>query len=594
MYDVKAKIGKRTFFSRPYFRSNLERPDIPLKKIHLSYDSDFGPSVETRWYLSRLLGLEQPEGTEALLLADVYGEKGAGVGVEIEYERENYFGNLQTYLMSDTGEDDLGRLSGRKNLEPKDKLRGRAKFQHRHFLPFNWQLTLETSYLSDEHFLESYYRGEFNNDKEQETIFYLKQLRDNWALAFLGKWRINNFQEQIEELPSLEFHWTGQSFFDDKFTLYSDSKAGRFRQRIGDDHPIPMSKKDFTFISTRTEIDMPIQVNTTKIVPFVAGSFGYDDRSGFSRSLVDGSGTGSFGEDKVWIGEIGVRLAKRYWKVHPAVKSRLWDLNQIRHIIRPEVVAVLYGQSDSSVKQKDTINLGLSQIWQTKRGSEGKERTIDWIRLNLDATWVKDSEDHTAGPDKFVWNKPFVPLSVFSAPAIFNGDFASLGSGLTRFEKFGPRRNMLNGDFIWRLSDTTAVLSDLNADIQSGVVQQFNIGFTRLRWPNLSYYIGSRYLRRVNVLDEKGSNAFTFSATYAINPRYTVTFAQQFDFDYGVNMRSDVTLIRRYHRIYYGFTFSADRSLDRQAIVFSIWPEGVKELAIGSRRYMGLTGSAGY
>jgi hypothetical protein len=63
--------------------------------------------------------------------------------------------------------------------------------------------------------------------------------------------------------------------------------------------------------------------------------------------------------------------------------------------------------------------------------------------------------------------------------------------------------------------------------------------------------------------------------------------AQQFDFDYGVNMRSDITLIRRYHRIYCGLTYSADQSLDRQAIVFSIWPQGVPELAIGERRYMG-------
>jgi hypothetical protein len=133
----------------------------------------------------------------------------------------------------------------------------------------------------------------------------------------------------------------------------------------------------------------------------------------------------------------------------------------------------------------------------------------------------------------------------------------------------------------------------MNFDMQSGVVQQFDVGFSHLRWPNLSYYIGSRYLRRVEVLDEKGSNAFIFAATYIIDPRYTVVFSQQFDFDYGANIRSDITLIRRYHRIYWGITYSADASLDNQAIIFSIWPEGVPELGIGSRRYMGLGPSAG-
>jgi len=160
---------------------------------------------------------------------------------------------------------------------------------------------------------------------------------------------------------------------------------------------------------------------------------------------------------------------------------------------------------------------------------------------------------------------------------------------------FGPRRNYFSADYLWRLSDTTAILSDLNYDMQSGVVQQFNVGFSHLRWPNLSYYIGSRYLRRLdNGLGEKGSNAFTFAATYVLDPRYTVVFSHQFDFDYGQNVRSDITLLRRYHRVYWGLTYSVDDSMDRAAIIFSIWPQGVRELGMGPRRYMGLGGRAGY
>ncbi len=46
--------------------------------------------------------------------------------------------------------------------------------------------------------------------------------------------------------------------------------------------------------------------------------------------------------------------------------------------------------------------------------------------------------------------------------------------------------------------------------------------------------------------------------------------------------------------MYWGITYSADASLDRQAIVFSVWLQGVPELAIGPKRYMGLGGSAAY
>ncbi len=586
MRDVRLKAGDTTIFYWPFMRSNLQRPDIPLKSVNLSRDNTFGTSVETRWHLSRLLGLREPAGTKSTLALDYYEKRGVGSGVEIDYVRENYFGRLLGYVIRDIGEDRLSRT--RKHLKSPRELRGRFYWRHKHFLPYNWQLTTAIAYASDEHFIEGYYRNEFNVGLAQETYIHLKRIEDNWGLSILGKGRINDFTDELEELPSVEYHLTGQSLFDDRLTLYSDTQISRLRQRISNKHPKTISQERFAFVSHRTELDMPIRSGPFKIVPFVAGTFGYDDRSGFTRTLVDGSGTGRFGEDKVWFGEAGVRASSQYWKVYPDVKSRLWDLNGLRHIIKPQLTAVAYEENNSVIKQRDTLNLAVFQRLQTKRGSGDKQRTVDWMRLDMDVTWVDDSSHDagSSGPDRFIWNRPSVPLRVFSTPQIFNGD---LSSELQRVERFGPRRNSFAADYIWRLSDTTAILSDMNFDMQSGVVQQFNIGFSGLRWPNLSYYIGSRYLRRLEVLDEQGSNVFTFAVTYVLDPRYTLAFSQQFDFDYGVNVRSDITLIRRYHRVYWGLTYSADESLDSQAIVFSIWPQGIPELAIGPRRYIGLT-----
>jgi hypothetical protein len=42
--------------------------------------------------------------------------------------------------------------------------------------------------------------------------------------------------------------------------------------------------------------------------------------------------------------------------------------------------------------------------------------------------------------------------------------------------------------------------------------------------------------------------------------------------------------------MYYGFTFATDESLERKSVVFSIWPQGVKELVLGRRKYIGLVG----
>jgi hypothetical protein len=603
MRDVRMKVGRNTIFYWPFVRSNLKRPDIPLKSVHAGYDNTWGMSVETRWYLARLLGLREPAGTDSTLALDYYGKRGVGGGAEIEYTRQDYYGRLLGYIIRDSGEDELGRHRSRQGLEPDRKLRGRFYWMHRHFLPYNWQLTGEFGYASDEHFIESYYRHEYNVGR-QETYIHLKRIEDNWGLSFLGKARINDFDEELEELPSAEFHLTGQSLFDDRFTLYSDLEASRLRQRIGKDHSIAINEERFSFLSSRTELDLPIQSGEFKIVPYVASMFGYDDRSGFTRTLVDGSNTGSFGKKDVWIGEAGVRVSMQpFWKVYPNVKSRLWDLNQLRHILKPHLTASLFTESDSVVEQRDTLNFGISQRLQTKRrayGSRGgadqqdeKMRTVDWMRLDTDFTWVNNSASGGAdtGPDRFIWNRPIIPLRVLSAPEIFSGD---LTNNLHRFEMYGPRRNYFSADYMWRVSDTSVILSDINYDMQDGVVQQFNFGLAHLHWPNLSLYIGNRYLRRIEILEEKGSNAFTFAATYVLDPRYTIVFAQQFDFDYGANIRSDISLIRRYHRLYWAITYSADESLDRQAVVFSIWPEGIEELAIGPRRYTELGRAGGY
>ncbi len=597
MSDVRLKYKDTTIFYWPFLRSNLERPELPIKSLNAGYDSEYGSVLETRWYLWRLLGLREPEGTEGTLGIDYYGKRGVGVGVDIEYAREDYFGKLLGYIINDQGEDDLGRDDSRRNVKPPRELRGRFHWQHRHFLPYDWQLTSEVSYLSDKHFLESFYRGEFNVGKPQETLVHLKRIDDNWGLSILGKGRINRFVDELEELPSVEYHLTGESIFDDRFTLYSDNQWSRFRNLLSADTP-GVSEEQFTFGYHRSEIDMPLFLGKARVVPFVAGTFGYDDGMGF-RTNIDGMSVKS--RETVYSGELGVRASNQYWKVYRNVKSKIWDLDQLRHVVRPYVSAVGYGHSDSSIEQRDTLSVGLSQRFQTKRGgsygnkklrydkSAPEQRVVDWMRFDMAFTWVEDTgEASTAAPDRYLWNKPFIPLVDTYSTMVPVRDRRSS-------EIYGPRRNYISGDYIWRMSDTTAVLSDINYDIQSGVVQQYNIGFSRMRWPDLSYYVGSRYLRRLdNGLGEKGSNMFTFAATYVIDPRYTLVLSNQYDFDYGAGVLSELTLMRRYHRLNIGLTFSVDESRDRQSVVFSIWPQGVSELSFGPRRYMRLGESANY
>ena len=588
MYNVNMKYYDHTLFSWPKIRSRFVRPDIPLSRIAFGNDSRYGTSVETRWYLFRLLGLKEPAGMDAQLAADYFSKRGVGGGVEAEYEFDNSFGNMIGYVMNDRGTDDLGRTASRRNLDSGQGIRGRFGFRHRQYLPDDWQATVEVGYISDRNFLEWMYRDEFYTDKGQETLIHLKQQRDNWALTILGKVRINDFETMTEEMPTIEYHRTGQSFWDHQLTWYSDSRISRLRDRYDEDIKGPPSEKFYTFGSTRNEVDWPFMLGTVKFSPFVAGTYAYEDQNGYDLAL-NGANAGI--TDTALLGEGGVRASTMFWKEYPTLRSRLWDIDGIRHIVTPHLEAVAYGQNEAGIEQRDMVNVGLAQRWQTHRGQGDERRLVDWLRWNVDATWLNDQTPSamgpagTYGPAGFIFNDPSIPVF------------------LRRNDRyFGIVRNSVTMDAEWRLSDTTALLGDMNYDIHSGVVQQLDIGLSRYVYPDLSFYLGSRYLRPL-VLDidkngdgiidirEQGSHSVVGALTYQLATRYWITYSQEYNFDFGKNISNNLAIVRQYHRLFYSLEFLIDESLKRKGVMFSVWPQGVKTLTFGSRRYTGLIGA---
>ena len=580
--DVELKLGERKIFGWPKIRTDFERPDLPIRRASIGSDSDFGTIVQTQWYLAKMLGLKEPAGTDSSLNLDYFSKRGAGAGIVVDYGQQDYYGGVSGYIVKDRGEDDLGRTSSRQNLASDKEYRGRFTSRHRQYLPYDWQATFELSYISDENFLESFYRNEFNTSKAQETLLHLKRLKDNWAFSFLTKARINDFETMTEEVPTLEYHLKGQSLWDDRLTYYSDTQISRFRDRIGDSSTAAGQQQFYTFFTTRHELDMPLKSEKFSIVPFVAGSYGYDDKDGYTTRLNETVAAPM--EDKVLLGETGVRLATMFWKEMPQIQSKFWDVDGIRHIVKPHAEVVSYFDNDDTIEMRDTYNLGLSQRWQTQRGRKGDKRTVDWMRFDVDATFLNETADSAMGPARSYGPAKFI----FNDPSTFF---------LTRRNdgRFGMVRDSVNADYSWRITDTTTVLSDLNYDTESGIFQQVNVGMSRYVYPDISYYIGSRYLKPsiVNIpsdgVYEEGSQAVIGSIAYALNDRYTVSFSQEYNVDYAKNVKSELAILRRYHRLYYSLSFATDESLDRDSVMFSVWAQGVKELSFGKRKYISLS-----
>ncbi|HWL93533.1 MAG TPA: LPS assembly protein LptD, partial [Phycisphaerae bacterium] len=551
----------------PYSAGSFEADRQAFRRATFGYDSDFGGRFETEWHLFNLLGVQPPEGFDANLRLDYFTRRGPAVGIDVDYEREDYYGLFRGYFLHDDGTDDLGPTRGG---PPDHEQRGRALVRHRHLLPKGWELTLEASYLSDDQFLESFERQEFENAKDQETLLRLLKRQDNWQYSAIANWRVNEFDTQTERLPDNRFTLIGEPV-GDYMTLYSDNRAGVVRYRR-DEREIFNTQDRFDNLGktgsvlrgdTRQEAQFPLpELGPLKLTPFIsARGTAWDDQP---RSQGHGGTTRG-------IADYGVHANMIASRVYEDVNSELFDLHKIKHVIKSDMTA-FNGHSnkdpmeltpfDSGVEDVADFGgvvTGLRQRWQTKRGGPGRWRTVDWITFDLEAGFFRNAESDENTHGDYILARPEDSIS----------------------------SNFIAANFQYRLSDTTMLVYDGVYDANRDNVGTSAVSLAIEREPRLSYFVGWRYIH------DTDSNLAAGGFNYKLSEKHTLAFRETYDIDEGRNHSTEIVYIRKWPRFYTAVAFDVDRTLEDTGINFSIWPEGAAQFGLGSKRYTGLTDSVG-
>ncbi len=570
--DATLNLGGRPVLWWPFVRGNVDTSETAIRSLRMGYSGDFGAELETKWHLFNLLGLETPEGFDSTLNLDFYSERGPAIGVDADYVRDRYFGEIKSYLLGDRGEDDLGR----DREEPSEHdVRGRLLFRHRQYLEEGWQVSLELSFLSDRHFLEEFFKPEFENEKDQETLLYLKKQRDNWAFTALLQTRILDFLTQTERYPDLAYFRFGDRLADSA-TWYSENRIGMVRYRAGDRtireflQDVLSGESDDRFRGgrtrssgvtgrgdTRQELDAPFDLGPWRFVPFITGR-----GSAWDDSPDDGSVGRIFGS-------AGVRGTMYLSKTDPDIRSELFDIDGIHHVVKAQIVAWVAGSNRDShelfpfdetvegIHDAGGAEFGIRQRWQTKRGEGANRRSVDLLTHDL-------------------------KIGAFDNA---NGDVVTNGfTSFSRPENSIPR-NYANSSTIWRVNDRTALLSEANYDLNDGKLDILNVAVAVERTPRFSYLIGYRFI------DHTDSNLLGFDMNYRMTEKHTIAFRELFDLDRGRTLDFTVGLIRKHPRWYSALSFELNESEDDFGVSLSIWPEGLPQAALGSRRFTGLATS---
>jgi len=553
LYDTTFNVRSVPIMYWPRSESDVEVEQIPLRKVSVGSQGPFGLGIETEWYLFRLLGLVAPKGFDATAEFDWY-RRGPMIGAKLDYERDTYSGYSQAYGMLDQEQKDVFGEEREDIAAPEG--RGRVLVRHKQIMPQDWELQFELSYLSDRNFLEQLFPDEYYAGKEQETLLYAKKQQDNWALTALLQYRLNEFQSQTDSAPDLGFHLINQPLLPNNMvTLFSESHAGLKRYSAdvdaNEDGSAWMARLD-----TREELDVPLKLGPVNVVPYVTG-----------RATYWGDTPNEGGKGRLY-GQAGMKAATSFWRAYREASSRFWDVNGLKHVITPEITGFVSDTGDVEpadlfpmdpdverhMRSLNGVVASVSQRLMTKRGPKDERHRTEWMRLDVSLGFYDEQFDPPRSDGRFFWYRPEYSLA----------------------------RHHLNAEYTWNISDATALLADINYDIDSQKVGRTDVGLAFARDPRTRYYVGWRRI------SEMQSSVLTLGLDYKISPKYSLSFFEQYDIDYegGTNLGTSVSLMRKMERWYMAVTFTVTQrdTGNDIGLYLTLWPEGVPEFRVTSGR----------
>jgi hypothetical protein len=432
------------------------------------------------------------------------------------------------------------------------------------------------SAISDRNFLEQYFLNEWTTDFNQETYLYGGQRLGIFSWTALTEVNIRNWITETEWLPRADTFLTGQKFWD-LFTWNNWNSVGYAHLKPTHQPPPPISNTDQDVetgrADTTNELSLPLPVGAFKLVPY-----GVLDLTYYTETLDNEQARGRF------YGGGGVRGSLPLSRLFPCVQSEFFNVNGLYHKmlfsfnyynahsdvpysqlpqldrmnddatdqslrdIKPWQTAFNpgYGQKlitfpgfnpqvlaiqqlvDSRIDTRDTIEvlqLELRQRLQTKRGLPGAQHIVDWMTLDMSATYF--------------------PSAVR--------------------DNFGESWSFLQYDWNWYVGDRLALYSNAWYEPISQGARSYTVGF------DINRPDGARLGLSYRQLDPLNSKNIVGSIGYAFSPKYSLSASTGYDIGNNVQFNS-VMIVRTGTDVQIGVGFGYNSIVNTFTFMFEIYP----------------------
>jgi len=508
-----------------------EAGEIPLRRVKLGYQKNFGTILETRWDLFALLGKPTPGGVDADLKLNGYTERGLGIGLDFTYDFGESTGLFNGYLQTDSNTQKT--LSGIETPVT-DSSRGFIIWTNETELDAYWTLQTQLNYISDPTFMSVWRQNEYQNHLEYETSIYAKYQHENLAFTALASSDLNQFistswllasrQFKVDKSPELSLVRYGEKIFNDTVTWSSENRIMRERMVFQSGTPNQLGLLPAAFglpngntpisapltaaglqqeyqnrLVTRQEFSMPFQLGDVKFVPSASIQ---------SQWGINNEDDGRVRESNFWFRTLGITATTQFNRIYNSVDNDILDLHRLRHVIEPYVTVwngdsnidvTTIPQYDASIDNLSTGTMtwiGVRNTLQTWRGGPGRWYKVDWLSVDTAFLFANDGAVQRHDNPQFISWRP--EYSSIEDAAIVTGKL--------------------------QLSDGVAFMWNGTWDLDGGHLSRGSVGAELDHGRDIRTYIEYREI------DNSNDQFLSLGVHYDLSKRYSLNFSPSWNF----------------------------------------------------------------
>lgn len=575
-------VGNLPLFYLPHLALDLTNKDPLLEEWETGSTSIYGQYIKTVWNVYNIaFGDKMRDWSDLKLRLDYLQLRGPAIGVDFDYAKNNYFGELQSYFIRDKENTGINHVPIDVNT------RGHLLWRHRQLIGNDWRADAEISYVSDRNFFREYFPIEFKTDKGRETMLYLRKISDNRGTTLLVEKQLRSYDTLVdkgrlnrtsETLPELKYRKIGEPLWDGRLNLTSETELAYFdrifdgispkraevtylgrgysltAERVFDRVPVRLEPEETFRFDTDHTLNAPFRFMGIRFNPFVGARFtGYSESVKVHPTTFENKGEGT-PRGRI-TGAIGFNTSTTLSRTY-SVYNKLLNINRLKHIMVPEIsfnFIPIVTQSPEDLNQHDkidtldtfqSITLGIHNRFQTKRGVPGKEIPVDFVDFDL----------------------------------AFN--FFPGNAGLNR-----KRDDYINLDLRIKLSDKITFLSERNEfNLGKGSVDIVNLGIRYNNLPKWNFFIGSRYIDDI-------SSSIRIETVHYLNEKWHMRLSESYDFksrqtdssglverQESQNLNTTLVFTRFSHDWIANVTFVINEVRDDSLARIDIMPKGINKV----------------